>query len=170
MKPIFTLMALALLCSSCSKNEPELGAARAAENNGTIQGTVFKRDELPFSQFESTRLPVKVAGLWKLRGTGNYLFVGLDGITTTYRDRNDRCLYLTGPDKLTYHRQDRYVLTSKHGAVAQMHYNVERNSMTAYEVTAGGPVNTREMIRVSDTQPEDLPVCSRFENNHPYRS
>ncbi len=163
----FLLISLVFLVA-CSDKSPQTAAALPADN--LINGTSFTQDELPFSQFEEKKLPLKVAGLWRPRGTGKYMFISMNGVQTFYREKSHSdCMFLTGPHKLRYYGNNRYVHTSKRGSVQQLEFLVERTAMTTRQVSVNGIFDNTIYDRITDIQPEDLDVCRTYKKNNPYR-
>jgi len=69
-----------------SGSEPVVASAIATD--GFIRDTNFKTDDLPFSQFDTVRFPLKIAGLWKTANAKHldyeYIFISMNGVQTNY--------------------------------------------------------------------------------------
>lgn len=157
-----------VLLTGCSDREPQTAAALPVDN--LIAGTSFKPEELPFSQFEKKKFPLKVAGLWRSQGSGEYMFISMNGVQTLYGEtQHTGCLYLTGPHHLSYYGNNRYVHTSKRGRVKQLEYIAERTTMTTRQISANGVFDKTVYDRITDIQPEDLDVCRTYKKSNPYR-
>ena len=161
-----------VLVTSCGDSSSKPVVAAALSEDDLIPGTTIRREDLPFTQFESARLPLKIAGLWQSpeKSTYEYIFISLDGVQSNYLRTNSGCLTVMGPNKLSYYRENRYVYKRKSGHETQLEYIVNRTSMRSQEVSTGGAGSSHEYVRVSDYQPEDLDVCRRDKRRgHPYR-
>lgn len=153
-------------------SEPELASAIATD--GFIRDTNFKPEDLPFSQFETARLPLKIAGLWRTVNAKQldyeYIFISMTGVQTNYLRTNNGCLTTMGPHQLTFHGDNRYVFTPKKRSAIQLEYVVERTAMKSREITTNGAISPMQYDRVNDYQPEALDVCrTARKRGHPYR-
>ena len=146
-------------------------AVSSAQPDYLIPETRYRKDEFPFDQVVEERLPGKIAGLWRTveRKRSNYIYIGIDGVKTRYSMRESGCLTVLGPDTLKYYGDGKYLHTSRHGHRVNLAFDVERTAMVGREIQINGPVYTWHYERMTDLQPEELPVCSR-RAKHPYRA